>query len=61
MSPVRRLFRVVSLASFALLLTACGNKGALYKPATAPEATPKMVPVAPIKTPPAPTPDADGN
>ena len=62
MSPSRPSVRFISLALIALpLLAACGNKGALYKPATAPDATPQRVPVIPVQTPPPPTSDSDGH
>ncbi len=56
--------RLVVFALIALpLLGACGNKGALYKPATAQDAQPpKMIQVTPVKTTSsAPTVDADGH
>jgi predicted small lipoprotein YifL len=62
MSPSRSSVRVLSLALIALpLLAGCGNKGALVKPPTTPEATPKMVPVIPVQTTPLPTSDSDGH
>lgn len=62
MSPSRPSVRVILLALIALpLLAGCGNKGALYKPAPAPDATPQGVPVVPLQTPSPPTSDSDGH
>ena len=60
----RSAVRLIVLALFVLpLLGACGNKGALYKPATAQDAQPpKMMKVTPVKTTSSgPTVDADGH
>lgn len=62
MSSSRPSVRVILLALIALpLLAGCGNKGALYKPATAPDTPPQGVPVIPLQTPPPPTSDSDGH
>ena len=60
MSSSRPSVRVILLVLIALpLLAGCGNKGALYKPATAPD-TPQGVPVVPLQTPPPPS-GSDGH
>lgn len=56
--------RAIVFALLALpLLGACGNKGALYKPASAQDVQPpKLMQVTPVKTSSAaPTVDANGN